>query len=241
MIPGPLKGILELAAAALGPAHAAILDEEVSKLDKRMEELEAVATGQVLHIWNGSCPDAIEGYNVRDPGCPACRALGNTTPNVAYMTDEEGRQNAQARARAYFSRIVELEGDLTRSQARVAELENEVNLLHRQRHAAQEDAANARLLAAVRPHSPDVVPVPREEWEDAKREISAWRDATKANERTKALHIGEYHLSLNVVDDDGEECPWNVPVTWTAIKEIMEAIRADKNKLCALRSGEAGK
>ena len=47
MIPGPLKGILELAAAALGPAHAAILDEEVSKLDKRMEELEAVATGQV--------------------------------------------------------------------------------------------------------------------------------------------------------------------------------------------------
>ena len=40
MIPGPLKKILELAAAALGPAHAAILDEEVSRLDKRMEELE---------------------------------------------------------------------------------------------------------------------------------------------------------------------------------------------------------
>ena len=37
-----------------------------------------------------------------------------------------------------------------RLRARVAELEVEVNLLHRQRHAAQEDAANARLLAEVR-------------------------------------------------------------------------------------------
>ena len=36
-----------------------------------------------------------------------------------------------------------------RLRARVAELEVEVNLLHRQRHAAQEDAANARLLAEV--------------------------------------------------------------------------------------------
>ena len=36
---------------------------------------------------------------------------------------------------------------LGRLRARVAELEVEVNLLHRQRHAAQEAAANARLLA----------------------------------------------------------------------------------------------
>ena len=50
-----------------------------------------------------------------------------------------------------------------RLRARVAELEVEVNLLHRQRHAAQEDAANARLLAAVCHPAPDVVPVPRDE------------------------------------------------------------------------------
>lgn len=64
-----------------------------------------------------------------------------------------------------------------RLRARVAELEVEVNLLHRQRHAAQEDAANARLLAEVRQLSqgeidrlrardlpaPDVVPVPKDE------------------------------------------------------------------------------
>lgn len=43
-----------------------------------------------------------------------------------------------------------------RLRARVAELEVEVNLLHRQRHAAQEDAANARLLAAVCHPAPDV-------------------------------------------------------------------------------------
>ena len=52
---------------------------------------------------------------------------------------------------------------LGRLRARVAELEVEVNLLHRQRHAAQEDAANARLLAAVRHPAPDVALVPREE------------------------------------------------------------------------------
>lgn len=40
--------------------------------------------------------------------------------------------------------------EIDRLLALVAELESEVNLLHRQRHAAQEDAANARLLAEVR-------------------------------------------------------------------------------------------
>ena len=38
---------------------------------------------------------------------------------------------------------------LGRLRARVAEMEVEADLLHRQRHAAQEDAANARLLAEV--------------------------------------------------------------------------------------------
>ena len=52
---------------------------------------------------------------------------------------------------------------LGRLRARVAELEVEVNLLHRQRHAAQEAAANARLLAAVCHPAPDVVPVPVKE------------------------------------------------------------------------------
>ena len=41
-----------------------------------------------------------------------------------------------------------LADEVARLRARVVELENEVNLLHRQRHAAQDDAANARLLAA---------------------------------------------------------------------------------------------
>ena len=69
------------------------------------------------------------------------------------------------------------------------------------------------------------------EVEEARREISAWRDATKANERTKVLHIGEYHITMTVVDEDGEEATWNTPVPWTVVKEIMEAIRLDKSRL----------
>ena len=60
---------------------------------------------------------------------------------------------------------------LGRLRARVAELEVEVNLLHRQRHAAQEDAANARLLAAVCHPAPDVVPAPASELHAGELEV----------------------------------------------------------------------
>ena len=58
-----------------------------------------------------------------------------------------------------------------RLRARVAELEVEVNLLHRQRRAAQEDAANARLLAAVRHPALDVVPAPASELHAGELEV----------------------------------------------------------------------
>lgn len=38
-------------------------------------QLVAVANGQVKHVYNGLCPDAVEGHNTRDDECPACRAL----------------------------------------------------------------------------------------------------------------------------------------------------------------------
>ncbi|HNX04392.1 MAG TPA: hypothetical protein PKI32_02760 [Opitutales bacterium] len=99
--------------------------------------------------------------------------------------------------------------------------------------ATREERDRLRSELAARP-----VAVSVEEWEDTCREISAWRDATKANERTKALHIGEYRISLSVADEDGEESGWDVTVPWATVKEIMTAIRCDKSRLCALRSNE---
>lgn len=37
--------------------------------------LYAVATGQITHVNMGSCPDSLEGANVRDDDCPACQVL----------------------------------------------------------------------------------------------------------------------------------------------------------------------
>lgn len=37
--------------------------------------LVAVATGKIVHVYNGECPDEIEGHDRRDPACPACQAI----------------------------------------------------------------------------------------------------------------------------------------------------------------------
>lgn len=37
--------------------------------------LYAVATGQLTHVNMGSCPDILEGAQVRDDECPACQLL----------------------------------------------------------------------------------------------------------------------------------------------------------------------
>lgn len=37
--------------------------------------LYAVCTGQVQHTFMGLCPDLVEGNQVRDDECPACRLL----------------------------------------------------------------------------------------------------------------------------------------------------------------------
>ncbi|MCV4061232.1 hypothetical protein OD781_08805 [Pseudomonas aeruginosa] len=34
-----------------------------------------IATGQTPHVYNGMCPDALEGHAVRDDECPACKAI----------------------------------------------------------------------------------------------------------------------------------------------------------------------
>ena len=41
----------------------------------QVDRLLDVALGRVKHTYNGLCPDGIEGWDTRDPECPACRVL----------------------------------------------------------------------------------------------------------------------------------------------------------------------
>ncbi|MCO2528489.1 hypothetical protein FA331_12975 [Pseudomonas aeruginosa] len=40
-----------------------------------VRKLYDVATCRVPHVFNGQCPDSMEGSDVRDPDCPACQVL----------------------------------------------------------------------------------------------------------------------------------------------------------------------
>ena len=40
-----------------------------------IKKLIAVATGEIDHTGDGLCPDRIEGFDSRDPDCPACKIL----------------------------------------------------------------------------------------------------------------------------------------------------------------------
>lgn len=43
-----------------------------------LDTLRRFATGEVGHLNNGHCPDALEGHETRDPNCSVCRALIDT-------------------------------------------------------------------------------------------------------------------------------------------------------------------
>lgn len=51
-----------------------------------LEVLHANARGTLTHTYAGSCPDGLEGPDVRDPDCPVCQALTilaqDTTPEL---------------------------------------------------------------------------------------------------------------------------------------------------------------
>lgn len=47
----------------------------VSRLLDHIEGLTLIATGQVMHLYRGMCPDGVEGTATRDPECPACKLL----------------------------------------------------------------------------------------------------------------------------------------------------------------------
>ncbi|HDQ4479377.1 TPA: hypothetical protein P9G18_000045 [Pseudomonas aeruginosa] len=43
-----------------------------------LDTLRRFATGDIKHLNNGHCPDALEGHETRDPNCSVCRALIDT-------------------------------------------------------------------------------------------------------------------------------------------------------------------
>lgn len=55
----------------------------LTSLRMRVAALERIATGQVKHLFQGSCPDVVSGHQARDPQCPACQLLGAPGPGDA--------------------------------------------------------------------------------------------------------------------------------------------------------------
>lgn len=49
---------------------------DYSTPETTVKALRMVATNEMPHLYNGLCPDAIEGHDSRDPDCPACKAIG---------------------------------------------------------------------------------------------------------------------------------------------------------------------
>lgn len=45
--------------------------------DEEIARLRAVVDGRVNHVYNGLCPDLVQGHDTRDPECTACAALGD--------------------------------------------------------------------------------------------------------------------------------------------------------------------
>lgn len=54
---------------------AACLNAAVARMAERAQALEHVATGKIVHLYSGLCPDALNEFHSRDPDCPACRIL----------------------------------------------------------------------------------------------------------------------------------------------------------------------
>ncbi len=44
-------------------------------LNAATDGLVKIATGQVVHVYRGLCPDAVTGFDSRDSDCPACKIL----------------------------------------------------------------------------------------------------------------------------------------------------------------------
>lgn len=69
-------------------------------------------------------------------------------------------------------------------------------------------------------------------------ERDALLEALTPSAETKAAYMGEFKVSFPSVDEDGEEALTVADVPWTAIKEIMRAIRSRAEAIAKVRGGE---
>lgn len=76
-----------------------ILEAITTALDPTLSDLRKVATGQIVHVYNGSCPDA-SNPEVRDQSCPVCRAADDMQ-GVYYLIDLLDRFYADGRDEGY--------------------------------------------------------------------------------------------------------------------------------------------
>lgn len=58
----------------------AIVRETAPQLLERVRRLEKIADGRIKHVYRGSCPDQVEGPDIRDADCRACEILGAPRP-----------------------------------------------------------------------------------------------------------------------------------------------------------------
>ena len=61
---------------------------------------------------------------------------------------------------------------------------------------------------------------------EAQAKIARLTEALTPSGDTKAAYMGEFEFIVFGMNDDGEECSHKITVPWTAIKEIMAAIKA---------------
>lgn len=65
-----------------------------------LESVVAVAEGRVSHVFNGACPDSVEGSAVRDADCPACQILLRVTSldqgTISSSADNAGQGRSVA-------------------------------------------------------------------------------------------------------------------------------------------------
>lgn len=80
--------------------HRKASDMDIKKL---IAELIAVATGEIEHAGNGLCPDRIEGFDSRDPDCPACKILIEAEGRVAEMEAERAQAEGYVTALRYIA------------------------------------------------------------------------------------------------------------------------------------------
>ena len=69
------------------------------------KKLIAVATGEIKHTGNGLCPDPIEGFDSRDPVCPACKILIEAEARVAELEAERAEREPVAQAEGYVTAL----------------------------------------------------------------------------------------------------------------------------------------